>query len=107
MRKDRMISLAIAAAYLIGYTVLAYSPQQAPGRPGPPAAGVVAIGIFLLLLLALIWFGDELGEYVGPPGRGYIDQKSPGCLVKLIGWLFLLAAGVPLFGIAYARLMDK
>jgi hypothetical protein len=88
MRKDRVLSLVIAAGYLIGYAVMMFSQPQGTGRPGPPALGVIAIAIFLLLVLALIWFGDELGQYTGPVSRGYIDRKSPGCMVKFMGWLF-------------------
>ena len=43
-----------------------------------------------LFVLALIWFGDELGELTGLTSRGYISQKSPGCFVKLIGWVLLI-----------------
>jgi hypothetical protein len=105
LRKDRKISLAILVGYLVGYVFLAFAQQQVPFRAGPAAAGGIAITVFLLLILALIWFGDEMGEYIGPLGRGYINQKSPGWLVKLIGWMFLLAAGAPLAISVYSRLV--
>ncbi|MGB7054891.1 MAG: hypothetical protein WBE28_06190 [bacterium] len=46
----------------------------------------------LIIALALIWFGDEIGDYTGGfhrIGRPYITKKSPGALVSLFGWLLL------------------
>lgn len=49
---------------------------------------------FLLLPMACIWFGDELGTYktrlfLDFPRSRRITSESPGCLVKLCGWFLL------------------
>ena len=48
----------------------------------------------LLLVLALIWFPEQLGEFTGYVGRaGNIDVETPPLLVSLAGWFFLV--GLP------------
>jgi hypothetical protein len=86
MRKDRIISLALALLFFLA----GFAKALSQGRKDALNALLVLPAV-LLLPLALIWFGDALGEYTGPVSRGYIDQKSPGCLVKFFGWVFLLA----------------
>ena len=50
----------------------------------------------LLVPLALIWFPEPLGEYLGYGGRGgMIDVETPPALVAFMGWLFLI--GFPVF----------
>lgn len=47
----------------------------------------------LIVSLALIWFGEEMGDYIGGfhrIGKPYITKKSPGSLVSLFGWALLL-----------------
>lgn len=47
----------------------------------------------LIVALALIWFGEEMGDYIGGfhrIGKPYITKKSPGSLVSLFGWALLL-----------------
>ena len=88
MKRDRVIALAIA---LLGsglfYAVVIVHWHENPRR----ALSILFLPVLFLFPLGLIWFGDELGEYTGPVSRGYITQKSPGCLVKLLGWIFLVA----------------
>lgn len=57
-------------------------------------------GMFALISLALIWFGDALGGYTGTTGfaRPHITKESPGCLVKLMGWFFLLWVVIVVIG---------
>jgi len=48
----------------------------------------------LLLVLALIWFPEQVGEFTGYVGRGgNIDVETPPLLVSLAGWFFLV--GLP------------
>ncbi len=55
---------------------------------------------FLVMPLACIWFGDEIGEYTGMlPGPG-INKTTPGSFVRFGGWLLLL---LPLFWFWLAR----
>lgn len=48
--------------------------------------------LFLLLPLACIWFGEEMGKYTGPTFgiKPHITKESPGCLVVLMGWVLLI-----------------
>ena len=51
--------------------------------------------IFVLLVpLGMIWFPDEIGDYIGPAGHGTVDRPSPGWLIAALGWFFLV--GMPL-----------
>ena len=38
-----------------------------------------------------IVFGDEIGSYTGRVRGGYIDTPTPGIVVRIIGFLLLLA----------------
>jgi hypothetical protein len=79
---NRVLSAAVAAAYLIaGYV-----------GGGPPL--LIKWVLYLLLPLACIWFGEELGAYKGSWGAQSINSESPGCLVAFLGWVLLLS---PLF----------
>jgi len=51
---------------------------------------------FLLLPMACIWFGDELGRYTGIAVLRpiFITEESPGCLVKFVGWILLLLPAI-------------
>lgn len=53
--------------------------------------GLAASCVLLLIPLALIWFPDELGSYVGPVGRGEtIDTETPPTLLSFMGGFFSL-----------------
>jgi hypothetical protein len=90
---SRVLSLVIALIYL---GIASYAAPSAAKLLG----NLLIMGGALLLPLACIWFGDELGEYVG--GKSGITRKSPGWMVKLGGWgLLLLPAIRFLFFIQY------
>ena len=77
----RKISLIIAIAYLILALIF-----------GGLEWFLITLGL-LIVALALIWFGEEMGEYLGGfhrIGKPYITKKSPGSLVSLFGWALLL-----------------
>jgi len=40
--------------------------------------------------LALVWFGDETGNYIGFSGRGYITATTPGWMLRWFGWIVLI-----------------
>ena len=86
MAVGKLISLALAAIYV---TLAAM---------GGDARTLFAVIFWVVLALALIWFGDELGEYMGLMRGSLVTAQSPGWLVRLFGWLFLLA---PLVYILY------
>jgi hypothetical protein len=80
---SRALSLVIALIYLGLACFSALSAAKLIGN-------LLIFGSALLLPLACIWYGDELGEYLGPfPSPGF-NRKSPGWMVKLGGWLLLL-----------------
>ena len=48
--------------------------------------------------VACIWYGDELGDYVGTLPGPAINRATPGWMVKLGGWFLLfLPAIIALF----------
>lgn len=47
----------------------------------------------LLLPLALIWFPDEIGGMTGYFRSGYVNVQTPGIIVSIMGWFFLV--GLP------------
>lgn len=52
---------------------------------------------FLLPLLC-IWFADQLGGYIGG-GEVAITKKSPGIIIKMVGWIILL---IPIIRIIFS-----
>src|SRR5438132_1297683 len=89
--EDLLYWLSRAASVLValGYVIAALIVTE--GRDGR----VVIFGAILLLPLALIWFPDVIGSYIGPTSRGgYIDRETPPALVAGAGWFFLV--GLPL-----------
>ena len=51
---------------------------------------VLITAVALCFPLACIWFGDELGDYVGSLPGPAITKRSPGWLVNAGGWLLLV-----------------
>ncbi|MHC4876984.1 MAG: hypothetical protein ACYTGL_10830 [Planctomycetota bacterium] len=86
MSSDRLISGIIALGWIIAFVLL-----NAP--PWDPSDPVKTLGLpaVALIPLALIWFGDELGEFTGMTGRGYVSEQTPGWMVKGFGWIVLFA----------------
>jgi hypothetical protein len=58
------------------------------------------VGIYVILPLARIWFGDEMGGYIGPTSSGYITNTTPGVFVCIGGWLLLLLPVLVVIGYA-------
>ena len=80
MSISRLLSLVIAGIYIL----IAYLGSKAvQGFTG-------VLGIALLLGLACIWFGDELGGMCGYLGHARITSTTPGGFVRFVGWLFLV-----------------
>ena len=46
------------------------------------------------VLLQVIWYADDIGSYTDRNSGGYITSPTPGWLVGIFGWIFLLAPGV-------------
>lgn len=79
----RTLSLIVAAVYLLVAGLSAPSIREL-------VAALLILSGYMLIPLACIWFGDELGEYVGTLPGPSINRKSPGCMVKVGGWVLLL-----------------
>jgi len=86
MSKSRLLSLVVAGIYIL----IAYF----GGRAVEGFTGI--LGISLILGLLCIWFGDELGGMVGYLGHGRITSRTPGEIVRFVGWLLL--ALLPIIG---------
>lgn len=94
---SRRLSVLIVIIYLALFGFAALSQPS-----GPPVGRLIGIAAYFVLPLACIWYGDEMGDYVGTLPGPSINRTTPGWMVKLAGWfLLLLPAAIPLivFGI--------
>ena len=48
----------------------------------------------LLLPWAFIWFPEEIGSVTGYFRSGYVNTQTPGIVITITGWFFLV--GLPL-----------
>ena len=83
---NRLISAIIALIYL------AVSAYLLGGK------GFFRMLQFLILPMACIWYGDDLGNYTGTLLSRGISRPSAGCAVIVAGWILLF---LPLFAAAY------
>ena len=92
---SRLTSLGIAVVQTIIYLVF--------------LSWEMAVSSLFVQIFALgcIWWGEDMGSYLGPIGgigSRVINQQSPGCLVKFCGWILLL---LPTIMIAIAKIGMK
>ena len=85
----RRISLLIVLVYAALYFFAA----------PPQSAAIVVVRLFqmvgyFLLPLACIWYGDEMGEYVGTLPGPAINRRTPGWMVKFGGWFLLFLPAI-------------
>ena len=86
---SRRLSLFVVLAYTALYFFLA-----PPGTPGLVVVRLFNVTGYFLLPVLCIWYGDEMGEYVGSlPGPG-INRPTPGWLVRLGGWFLLFLPAI-------------
>lgn len=78
MDLNRLFSLGVALCYL-GLAYCTHGWEL-----------VWRVAIFLVLPMACIWFGEEMGGFTGMTGRGAITGTTPGWLVAVGGWILLL-----------------
>ncbi|MES2997696.1 MAG: hypothetical protein V4733_12900 [Verrucomicrobiota bacterium] len=83
---NRMLSLIVFAAYVIGCYHFTGSPER-----------TFRFGIGLIFPLACIWFGQFLGQYTGSVRGHPITSRSPGWLVCFLGWFILVGLPVLMF----------
>ena len=82
---SRVVSLVIAAGY-VGLFVFAPGDVSTQRRIGT----VLTVAGYLLIPLLCIWFSDEMGNYTGTFPGPAINKTTPGCLIKVAGWVLLL-----------------
>jgi hypothetical protein len=87
---SRLLSLVVAAAYVIA----AFSSTD--------GEDLLAVVGFVVVSLACIWFGDELGDYIGWIELRPITRRSPGVVIRFLGWMLLLLPAV-VFAIQHLR----
>jgi hypothetical protein len=95
-----MISRVASLLVAVGYVIVAVVVAQGRDR----IAVLELLGVVLPLCLAMIWFPDVLGSYIGPVGRGrHVDQESPPELIAIAGWFFLVGMPAILYFISRSR----
>ena len=85
------MSLVIASAYFV-LPLLAVVGKQ--GSIKEVVVIVLAAAGYLVMPLLCIWFGDEMGGYMGALPGPAINKPTPGCLVKLCGWFLLFLPAI-------------
>ena len=95
---SRFISLVIAAGYL---SIVLFTPG---GGSIQSRLGLVLITSgYLLIPLLCIWFGDEMGGYIGSLPGPSMNKPTPGCLVRVAGWVLLFFPVIALLIMANQR----
>jgi len=83
---EKIISLTIGGIYIILATIFAGS------------KGFLIASVFIFNALMLIWYSDFFADFIGFTHFRYISQKSPEILIKIFGWIFLIAPGIIVCG---------
>ncbi len=80
----KLLSLLVA----VGYAIILCVHQ---------GAGALKYSAGLLLPLAFIWFPEEIGSVTGYFRSGYVNTQTPGIIVSIMGWFFLVGLPVLLY----------
>lgn len=85
---EKVLSFLVAGAILIGCYL-------------QPFEGVfLPVALLLLVPLALIWFGGEVGSWAGPSGKRWLGTTRPTLHVKIVGWVLLALLPLVPLGLA-------
>jgi len=88
MRLATILNRSLSLLVVIGYLIIS-------GTYNGVGNEFVKAGVCSLIPLCFIWFGEQIGSFTGYLGRGgNIDIESPGWLVCIMGWFFLV--GIPI-----------
>jgi hypothetical protein len=98
MSISKILSLLVAGVYLL-VPLTAYL-----GGDQEALEGFFKTVLFLLLPLACIWFGDEMGDWMGTIRLHAVTSLSPGSLVKFMGWVILF---LPVIMLIVATITDR
>jgi len=84
MSISRILSLIVAGLYLL-VPFIAY-------LGGDKKILMVLLGMlaFLALPLVCIWYGDEMGQWVGVMRLQVVGSPSPGWAIRFMSWVLLL-----------------
>ena len=92
MPLDRFISLIIGIIYFALACIFM----------SDDAEGILLSLAYIISALALIWYGDDLGRLTGVRFGTYPDpvvsKKSPGAIVRFLGWCMLILPGLFVMG---------
>ena len=84
---SRSLSLLIAIVYLVIGLFVTDSPRDV-------LIVLLVIPAVLLIPLVCIWFGDEVGGYIGALPGPAVTKRSPDWLVTVFGWVLLLLPAI-------------
>jgi len=88
---SRIASITVAMGYVVAAVII----------NGRLSRDLLILPMVLVFPLGLIWFPNEIGSYIGPLGRGpYVDTPTPGILIAIMGWFFLVGLPVILYFLA-------
>ena len=86
---SRRLSVLIVLIYL---AIFLFAGQGQPS--GEVLGSLIPMMAYFILPLACIWFGDEMGDYLGMLPGPAISSTSPGWMVKLGGWFLLFLPAI-------------
>ena len=81
---SRRLSLFIVLVYATLFFI-----ADSPKSGGDVVVTLLTVTGYFLIPLVCIWYGDEMGEYVGTLPGPAINRTTPGWMVKLGGWFLL------------------
>ena len=91
MELSKLISLLIAALYLIVYICsIVFGAERNNPLVSILSGDTIGIIAWLAFSLGCIWWGDELGEGLIGAKFGLVSAPSPGWAVKMMGWILLV-----------------
>jgi uncharacterized membrane protein YoaT (DUF817 family) len=82
MSRNKIFSGLVAATYIV------------VALCGGGAEAGFKVAIYLILPLALIWFGEPLGGHAGSTWRAAITAPKPVLFVCIAGWLLLVVPAI-------------
>lgn len=86
---SRRLSVLVVFAYAVVFSIAASNRSA-----GEVLKTLLPIAGYFLLPLACIWYGDEMGDYVGTFPGPAINRRTPGWMVKSGGWFLLLLPAI-------------
>jgi hypothetical protein len=82
MSRNKILSGLLAATYIV--VALCCGGAEAGFK----------VALYLVLPLALIWFGEPMGGHAGPTWRAAITAPKPVLFVCIAGWLLLVVPAI-------------